>query len=608
MHKIYFLLFLLLPGVLAAQVYSAEQADSLKRELLTHKTEDTIRVNLMILVGYTDLARNPEEAMKITKQAWELSKKIKWTMGTLRSLRQIGTILTNTSREREAIEYFQFAIDEATKAGEKSFLNSIYLNIGMIYMNTGENVKALEAFHNVLRFAEPEKSPMLYCFANTNAGTTYLRMEKLDSALICFNQSTQVALKNQMTQVLCYNYANTGAVYDKLKRYDEAIVEFEKAKQLSDATGDLSSKCLSLVGLGEAHLYLKKFKLAEQYCLEGLKLAAQIQSAQYQNEAWLMLSDIYKENGNYKQSLEAYKNHITFRDSLTNEEKKSEIVRKELSFDYERKAAKARAEAEKKEALAQAEIDKQKLRNNAFMGIGAVVVLSGVTGFVGYKRRRDLEKKSIQTENELQTNKTELRVLRLQMDPHFIFNSLNSISDYMLKNDIETADRYLTRFARLMRQTLEQSAFSEVTLEDDLHALKTYLDLEQLRLKGKMNYSLTVDEHISPGVVMVPSLILQPFIENSIIHGLVPKPEGGTIHIHITREGNLLNCRLEDDGVGRSTTSQQQSGRKSFGMQITQTRIDLLNKMYRSNGGIQLTDLQPGLRVEVRIPYNEQSL
>ena len=129
-----------------------------------------------------------------------------------------------------------------------------------------------------------------------------------------------------------------------------------------------------------------------------------------------------------------------------------------------------------------------------------------------------------------------------------------------------------------------------------------------LRLKGKMNYSLTVDEHISPGVVMVPSLILQPFIENSIIHGLVPKPEGGTIHIHITREGNLLNCRLEDDGVGRSTTSQQQSGRKSFGMQITQTRIDLLNKMYRSNGGIQLTDLQPGLRVEVRIPYNEQSL
>lgn len=607
MKKLHLLVLFLFPITLSGQTYSAQQVDSLKRELLSHVKEDTIRVNLMIMVGYSDLSKNPDESMKITRLAWELSKKISWPTGIMRSLRQIGTILTNTAREREAIEYFQLAIHEAEKANDKAFLNTIYNNIGMIYLNTGENDKALEAFNNMRSRIDPVKSPMLFAFANTNAGTTYFRLGKLDSALSCFNRSTAVALQQQLTQILCYNYANTGAVYDKMKRYEEAIQEFRKAKTLADSTGDISSLCLSQVGLAEANFFLGRNQVAEQYCKEALKTGQQIRSAQFQQEAWMILSDIYKKTGNYKESLEAYKNHILFRDSLMNEEKKSEIVRQELEFDYERKVAKAKAEAEKKEALAQAEIDKQKLRSNAFMGIGAVVLLSGVTGFIGYKRRRDLEKKSIETQNELQTNKTELRVLRLQMDPHFIFNSLNAVSDYMLKNDIETADRYLTRFARLMRQTLEQSAFSEVTLEDDLQALKTYLDLEQLRLKGKMSYTLTIDENIRSEQVMVPSLILQPFIENSIVHGIGPKGEAGKISIHISREGNLLKCCLEDDGVGRQTAMADKNERKSLGMKITQTRIDLLNKMYNSNGGILLTDLQPGLRVEVRLPYNEQT-
>lgn len=607
MKKHGLLLLFLLPFTLAGQMYSEQQVDSLKRELLTHSKEDTVRVNLMIMVGFSDISKNPDEAMKLSRQSWELSKKIGWPMGIMRSLRQIGSILTNTAREREAIEYFQLAIQEASKAKDTAFLNSIYNNIGMIYMNTGENAKALDAFNNMRRQSDPVKSPMLFAFANTNAGTTYFRMGKLDSALYCFNQSTAVAMQHQLIQVLSYNYANTGAVYDKMERYEDAIQEFEKAKTLADSTGDPSSLCLSQLGLAEANFFLGRNQLAEAYCKAAIKTGQQIQSAQYQHEAWEILSDIYKKTGKYKESLEAFKNHILFRDSLMNEEKKSEIVRKELGFDYERKVAKAKAEAEKKEAIANAEIDKQKLRNNAFMGIGTVVVLSGITGFIGYKRRRDIEKKSIETQNELQTNKTELRVLRLQMDPHFIFNSLNSVSDYMLKNDIDTADRYLTRFARLMRQTLEQSAFSEVPLEDDLQALKTYLDLEQLRLKGKMKYTLTVDDNIPEALVMVPSLILQPFIENSIIHGIGPKSETGTISIHLSREGNLLNCCLEDNGVGRQTTASDKGERKSLGMKITQTRIDLLNKMYNSNGGIRLTDLQPGLRVEVRIPYNEQT-
>ncbi|MGH2649367.1 MAG: sensor histidine kinase, partial [Ginsengibacter sp.] len=132
------------------------------------------------------------------------------------------------------------------------------------------------------------------------------------------------------------------------------------------------------------------------------------------------------------------------------------------------------------------------------------------------------------------------------MNPHFIFNSLNSISDYILKNDVQSADIYLTKFAKVMRMILENSDQKEVTLKDDLKALELYMQLESLRMKDKFTYEIKIDESINAENTLIPPLILQPFVENSIWHGMQGKKGEGHILISIKKEGNMINCSVED--------------------------------------------------------------
>ena len=132
------------------------------------------------------------------------------------------------------------------------------------------------------------------------------------------------------------------------------------------------------------------------------------------------------------------------------------------------------------------------------------------------------------------------------MNPHFIFNSLNSIADYINKNDTKSADYYLAKFAKLMRGILENSLEKEIPLSEELKILESYIQLEMSRLQNKFGYEITTAENINPENVFVPPMILQPFVENSIWHGLSKKDNGGKITISVSKTGNLLNCIVED--------------------------------------------------------------
>ena len=216
----------------------------------------------------------------------------------------------------------------------------------------------------------------------------------------------------------------------------------------------------------------------------------------------------------------------------------------------------------------------------------------------------------MQQEAEFKTEvaDTQMKALRAQMNPHFIFNSLNSISDYIAKNNVQEADKYLSKFAKLMRMILENSEQKEVLLTDDLKALELYMQLEALRMNNKFSYEIKVDEDINKENILVPPLILQPFVENSIWHGIAKKEGQGKILIHIKKEGaDMINCIVEDDGIGRKQSANikmavPQQEKSSLGVKITQSRIDILNKIKNSKAAVELSDLAQGLRVEVKLP------
>ena len=230
------------------------------------------------------------------------------------------------------------------------------------------------------------------------------------------------------------------------------------------------------------------------------------------------------------------------------------------------------------------------------LGIASVFV------FIFYKRRRDEEEKKHQAEFSSHVSDTELKALRAQMNPHFIFNALNSISNYISKNNLPAADEYLTKFANLMRSVLENSDLKTVSLEEDLKVLELYMQLESIRLNNKFTYKIILANDIDKENTMIPPLILQPFVENSIWHGIAHKEGKGEIIITIKKDGNIINCNVDDNGLGLKQTTQE-AQRKSMGMKITRSRIEILNKIEKTNASVSLLSLQQGTRAEVRLPF-----
>ena len=209
-------------------------------------------------------------------------------------------------------------------------------------------------------------------------------------------------------------------------------------------------------------------------------------------------------------------------------------------------------------------------------------------------------------------NKMEMQALRSQMNPHFIFNSLNSIQRYIIKNEKMLASDYLERFARLMRLILQNSRSALVPLQNELEALKLYMDLEKLRVSEKFDYSIQIDSSVNVHNLEIPPMILQPFIENAIWHGIQPKEGQGEIRIHLKQEDEILLITLEDNGIGRkaSTKLKQASGKKhkSFGMKITRDRLDAFNQTNKQGASVKINDLVDsagnacGTQVKLQLP------
>jgi LytS/YehU family sensor histidine kinase len=288
-----------------------------------------------------------------------------------------------------------------------------------------------------------------------------------------------------------------------------------------------------------------------------------------------------------------------------NAEKKSDIARRTLQFEFDKKEALLKADYQREQELAFEKLKQQRIQNNSVMGGTALLLIAAVTTFLLYKKRADAEQQRKEADLRARVTETEMKALRSQMNPHFIFNSLNSISDYITKHDTAAADYYLTNFAKLMRLILENSEKREVPLSDDLKALELYMQLEAMRLNKTFVYDIKVDETLDQDNTLVPPLLLQPFVENSIWHGLAGKQGEGRILIQIQKENGMIRCTVEDNGVGRhrAPPSPAVDGKHSFGIKITKARIEILNQIKQANATVELTDLPEGTRVEVTLPF-----
>ena len=206
-----------------------------------------------------------------------------------------------------------------------------------------------------------------------------------------------------------------------------------------------------------------------------------------------------------------------------------------------------------------------------------------------------------------------MKALRAQMNPHFIFNSLNSIQKYILKKEHFEASQYLTRFSRLIRLILDHSNQNTILLSSELDLLRLYIEMESLRFDNSFTHTINVDKNINAESYLIPSMLIQPYVENAIWHGLLHKEDKGHLALNFSlSDSNNLKVVIEDNGVGREKArefkSKQVLKKKSYGMQITENRIAIINKTMNINATSDIVDLKDafgnaiGTKVILNIP------
>jgi hypothetical protein len=253
----------------------------------------------------------------------------------------------------------------------------------------------------------------------------------------------------------------------------------------------------------------------------------------------------------------------------------------------------------------------QKLSEKWWFRLLALLFLGSIIGWVFKWQMSNLKKKEkLKRDTNLKIASLEQMALKAQMNPHFIFNCLNSIQQFVIERDVQGANKFISKFSKLIRQTLDNSGKEKISIEEEMSFLTAYLDLEKMRFEDKFNYTIDVDAHINTAETYIPPMLLQPFIENSIRHGIRLKENNeGLIEVHIKDENDYILCILTDNGIGRAAAAQfktkQHIPYQSKGMLLTEQRIEVLNVNKTELIQVEINDKQStetGTEVIIRFP------
>lgn len=569
------------------------------------------RVYWAMNVGYNALG-NYDKANILAQQSLEIYRQLGDVVKQANALNSLGANYYNLGNYPVALEYYLGALKIYEEKKDSFNIAIAVTNAGMVNKYLGRYSKALEYYDRGLNIYRQKEETEKEAQTLNMIGAVYDDSGNLRKALEYYNKSFVINKREDYTWGLASDYSNMGITYIYLSEYDSAIHNLQKGMELIKTMNDEKNEAgmLGYLGLAIArapdavlvkyHIPVSsRLTIAESYLKNALKIKQEIKQMQGEMVCWEGLAEVYKKQKNYVAALEATEKLSEIKDSMFSAKNSIAIARSEMQFEQNKKDAVLSAEHA-------AEIrHQQTVRNFLLAGTVLILLVAGLL-FFSYKRRRDAIAKKNDAELKAQITETELKVMRLQMNPHFIFNSLNSISDYITKNNPKEADEYLGKFAKVMRMTLEHSEQQAIPLADDLKALELYMQLEAKRLNNKFTYQVNVSDDIDKENTLVPPMIFQPFVENSIWHGISKKEGQGNILVDIRKEGDMLNCRIDDDGVGRKQAETikeaNEDKKQSLGMRITKARIEILNKLKGSNATVQLVDKPQGVTAELKLP------
>ncbi|KAF2512974.1 tetratricopeptide repeat protein [Flavobacterium arcticum] len=503
-----------------------------------------------------------------------------------RAYGSIGIVCSEQNNYAGALEYYFKALKIYQDTKQEDIVSRLYNNIGIVYKTSKEYDKALDYFRKALE-VQRKIGDNTSAITITNIGNIYLAQDKNDRALQSYNEALSIFKEHENKRGLGELYNNLGNYYSKVGNTIDAETNYKNALEIFDSVGEKYGASASLAFLG--NLYAEQGRSSEALdCLKrSSSMAEEIGVLEQVEDSEKSISQLYEKKGNYKDALLHYKKYTIAKDSINNAENIKNMVREEMNYEMERKAALQKTETEKREAIYK-EQDKRHKQQMLFMGV-LVLLLFGLA-FVVYNRLQ--LKKTLTLQRDLA--EYEQKALHLQMNPHFVFNCLGSISSFIVQNGTDSAIKYLSKFSKLMRLTLEYSKESLIPIDKEIEGLQNYLELEQLRFNQMFDFSITKDPNIEDDMAM-PPLLLQPFVENAILHGIVPKKEKGRITVDFALANDKLVCTIIDDGIGFSKSKELKENsvtvHKSMALEITKKRLEVIQAFTSRTSQVDIKEL-----------------
>lgn len=482
-----------------------------------------------------------------------------------------------------AIKNYRLAVRQSMLIKDSASIVGALVNIGLTYNQLDDNRLAIYYTLQTLPYLGKNDYYKLVTYFNLT--DYYSNTENLDSVRYFLKKAKAIAVKLNDDAVINAIGIKQARVLMAEKNYAAAKVALQEGLDylLKKEPGTELVNCLlTYASLDTAQ---NNYADADRHLnlLQGF--TKKIDVKVYELEALRLHIAVKQRLGQYKQAFELQKNFIALNDSIKTNNTQTELAKLQTEYQTSRKEEKIRL-LQKENQIKDLEIEAS-FRNKMLL-ITLILGLIFVFGVVYYIRQ-------LRSKTVLQNLKTtlEMKALRSQMNPHFIFNSLNSIQKYIWENRQEDASEYLTKFARLIRLVLENSLYESVKLTDELASLRLYVEMEQRRNNQKFDYTISVAENIDIESTLIPPLLLQPYIENAIWHGLSQKDGHGQLDIVIEKTAENLICRIEDDGIGRAKSTEIKVDgiqKKSLAMNISSQRIEWLKKDSNGRSSVEIID------------------
>lgn len=621
---------------------------------------DTSRADIYAKLCFNYCTLNIDSALFYGNKAMDLSVKINYAKGIADANNNIGWAYNCKGDNVQAKKYLNISLEQFKNIGNKSFIAAPLANLGNIFIseanypaalssfsqafeyleNAGEESHAAEMLFSMGRIYNLEKNPakarsyfqqaydihkkqgddLYMAQALSSIANTYQFEGKYDTALQYYSKTVPVFLKHHDIYRTGNAYENIAVAYQNKKQYNEALKNMLLAKKYYQQLNSKVDMAYAYSGIAEIYFQKNDIDNAIVNYKTSLQLAVETSEKNLQQSLFAGLSDVYLKANDYKNAYLLLDSSYKLKDSLFTKDKQDELLKLQTQFETIRK------EKENQLLKTQNLTSSLKLERNRELLIAAFAALlvAGILLYALYRNRQSkikniqrLKELNIKLEEQKQeisriNTILELKALRAQMNPHFIFNCMSSIQECMLTGRIDDANTYLTKLSRLLRMVLNYSDNENISLDKELQMLTLYLQLEKIRLKNNFDYKIEMSDDIVAEELQVPTLILQPFAENAIWHGLVNKDSDRQLTIKGAIKADALYFVIMDNGIGRKKAEALRLESKKHqpkGILLIEKRLSLINnKTNNVRAGFTIHDLYndehiaTGTCVEIELP------